>query len=529
MSVAKKESPGRRWALASLLYLSAVVVEAGDDLTRPICVSDDGHFLVQPNGDPFFWLADTAWSLFMRLTREEADQYLKDRAAKGFNVIQAVTLGGPLDFLNVPNRYGHLPLVDGDFTRPNPRYFEHVDWVVTRAAEYRLRIAMLPVWGFRQVSLDRALDAPTAETYGRWIGERYRGQGVVWILGGDTTPMWGTRAGKGDGQALIGSKATSINDTRPIYDAMAVGLIAGDGGDPFLTFHPTNLSFSGTAHPRTSLYFHDRAWLDMNMLQSSHFIDPSAHLESIGADFSWLAPFSYQPIGQEYQSMPVRPVIDGEPRFEDLAIDLDRNAAKGYWSGYDARNAAYHALFAGAAGHTYGNHSVWQFFDPGHQRLYQLPRKEVTWRVALDRASTAQMQHAKTLLLSRPYFSRIPDQSIIASAQEEGIAHINATRDREGSYALIYLPHGQSVTLNMNKISGLRAVAWWFDPRTGRATRIPETFATNGQATFVAPSRGAEEDWVLVVDDERRHFGPPGAASSSEPGTSRPCDSRQTS
>jgi hypothetical protein len=38
-------------------------------------------------------LGDTAWELFHRLTREEADLYLKDRAAKGFTVIQPAMRG----------------------------------------------------------------------------------------------------------------------------------------------------------------------------------------------------------------------------------------------------------------------------------------------------------------------------------------------------------------------------------------------------------------------------------------------------
>src|SRR4051812_18841368 len=49
-------------------------------------VSDNGRFLVQSNGRPFFYLADTAWELFHRLDRGEADLYLKNRAAKKFTV-----------------------------------------------------------------------------------------------------------------------------------------------------------------------------------------------------------------------------------------------------------------------------------------------------------------------------------------------------------------------------------------------------------------------------------------------------------
>jgi hypothetical protein len=47
-----------------------------------LCVSTDGHYLVQEDGTPFFWLGDTAWKL-ARLKPEDVDRYLKDRAGSG--------------------------------------------------------------------------------------------------------------------------------------------------------------------------------------------------------------------------------------------------------------------------------------------------------------------------------------------------------------------------------------------------------------------------------------------------------------
>ena len=58
----------------------------------PLKVADNHRYLVHQNGTPFFWLGDTAWELFHRLNREEADQYLKRRAEQGFTVVQAVAL-----------------------------------------------------------------------------------------------------------------------------------------------------------------------------------------------------------------------------------------------------------------------------------------------------------------------------------------------------------------------------------------------------------------------------------------------------
>ena len=72
-------------------------------------VSDNKRFLVDEDGRPFFYLGDTAWELFHRLTLEEARYYLNDRATKHFTVIQAVVLA-EIDGLHVPNMNGDTPL-----------------------------------------------------------------------------------------------------------------------------------------------------------------------------------------------------------------------------------------------------------------------------------------------------------------------------------------------------------------------------------------------------------------------------------
>ena len=95
-----------RAAAATLLAVAGTTTAAAQQ--RPITVSDNGHYLQYADGRPFFYQGDTAWELFHRLDREQADLYLRDRAAKGFNVIQAVALA-ELDGVDAPNAYGDLP------------------------------------------------------------------------------------------------------------------------------------------------------------------------------------------------------------------------------------------------------------------------------------------------------------------------------------------------------------------------------------------------------------------------------------
>src|SRR5690606_22193151 len=136
-------------------------------------VSENQRFIVHGDGSPFFYLGDTAWELFHRLDREEADRYLRKRAEQGFTVVQAVVLA-ELEGLVAPNPYQHLPLKDNDPTQPVEAYFEHVDWIVKRANELGLYIGMLPTWGDKwnkRWGVGPEIFTPeNAAVYGEWLG-----------------------------------------------------------------------------------------------------------------------------------------------------------------------------------------------------------------------------------------------------------------------------------------------------------------------------------------------------------------------
>ena len=98
------------------------------------------------DNEPFFWLGGTAWEMLHRLSLEETEFYLSDRADKGFTIIQTVILA-ELDGLKTPNAYGEIPLIDLDPTKLNDKYFEHIDKVVRQAEELGLYLGLLPTWG----------------------------------------------------------------------------------------------------------------------------------------------------------------------------------------------------------------------------------------------------------------------------------------------------------------------------------------------------------------------------------------------
>jgi hypothetical protein len=431
-------------------------------------VSANKRFLVHDDGAPFFYLGDTAWELFHRLNREEAAHYLEDRAAKGFTVIQAVALA-EADGLRVPNALGELPLEGEDPTRPNERYFAHVDFVVDRAAALGLHVGLLPTWGDKWNAKwgrgPEVFNPENARAYGQWLGRRYADAPIIWILGGD-------RPVESDAQ-------------RATITAMAEGLREGDGGRHLMSFHPRGQDAS-------SQYFHEAGWLDFNMVQSGHGRN-SENWRFMEAD---------------YARTTAKPCMDAEPGYEDHPAGF--KLENGYLDDYDVRKALYWALFAGAHGHTYGCHPIWQFWQP-ERAPFSFARRH--WREALQLPGAAQVGFAHALLRSRPFLSRVPDQSLLASEAGDGARHVRATRDEQGSYALVYLPYYEPVTVDLTKLSGEAVGAHWFNPRSGTALRIGVR-PRDPQATFEPPAGGP--DWVLVLDDAARGYPPPGSQTYAE-------------
>ncbi len=428
-------------------------------------VSDNKHFLQYSDGTPFFWLGDTAWELFHRLDREEATKYLKDRQKKGFTVIQAVVLA-ELDGLRDPNPYGQLPLVGEDPTKPNEAYFQHVDFIVNKAQELGIFIGMLPTWGDK-VFKDNWGKGPeifnptNAKIYGEFIGKRYRDKPVIWIIGGD-------RHAK--------------PDHLPIWRALAEGITEGAGGseNALMTFHP-----QPNGNSSSSQFFHNDTWLDFNMFQNGHCRDVPV----------------YERITGDYNLIPTKPTIDGEPLYEDHPVCFNANEF-GYSVAADLRKFAYWSLFAGAFGHTYGCHNVWQMYDPKRIPINSPKRP---WYESLNLDGAVQMSYVKKLMTSRPILSRIPDQNLISSTQEKNPDYAVGTRSQNGDYAFIYIPTGKNIEINLDILSGKRLKATWYNPRNGKNEKTWQ-LTSKGKQTFSPPSSGKGNDWVLVLDNEDKNF-----------------------
>jgi hypothetical protein len=448
------------------IALTSLPSRGGVALPR-LRVADNHRELITADGKPFIFLGDTAWELFHRLSREETETYLKDRAKKGFNVIQAVAIaefGG----LTEPNRDGQTPLTDNDPTKPRDEYFKHIDFVVKRAGDLGMYTGLLPTWGDKVNKKwgegPEVFTPENARVYGEWIGRRYKNQPIIWILGGD-------RPIENERHLLV-------------YRAMAEGIRAAVGNSQLITYHPMGGRSS-------SEYVHQEPWLDFNMMQSGHGARNAKNWKMITKDLALT---------------PLRPTMDGEPAYEDHPVRSDKTKTQ-WFDDWDVRKLCYWGLFAGACGHTYGTHSVWSMWDGQGKKLAD---QRTPWRDAIKLPGSAQAGFARRLLESRPIAGRVPDQSLLASDLNRGAEHCQAIRGADGSWAMIYSASGKPFTVTLDKITGKELKPWWWDPRKGEA-KPGEVFENKREPQeFLPPESGERQDWVLVLDDVAKNYPPPG-------------------
>ncbi|HEY8928996.1 MAG TPA: glycoside hydrolase family 140 protein [Mucilaginibacter sp.] len=443
------------------LFLLLTLICTLPPVQAQFSVSDNKHFILK-DGKPFFWLGDTAWELFHRLDREEADLYLKTRSEQGFTVIQAVVLA-ELDGLHTPNAYGERPLIDDDPTKPNEKYFQHVDYIINKAAEYHINIALLPTWADKinksTWGMGPEIFSPqNAAAYASWLAHRYKNKtNIIWILGGDRNPR-------------------GANDIA-IWRAMGKTIMQETGGKALISYHcqPNEL---GSAE-----WFRNEDWFAFNIFQNGHCRDGAI----------------YDKMLKSYAATPLKPEIDAEPIYEDHPVcfnvyDLGTSSA------YDVRKYAYLDLFSGAFGHTYGCHDIWQMNSPKHEPV-NCPH--ITWQEALKLPGARQMSYVRKLMESHPQSDRVPDQSILVENNNAASERIQATRGND--YAFIYTAAGKPFSVNLSKIKAEKLRAYWFDPRSGKA-KEETTIANTGTHKFVPPSGGYGNDWVLVLDDAAKNY-----------------------
>ncbi len=421
-------------------------------------ITEDNRHIVYEDGKPFFWLGDTAWELFHRLTREEADIYLQDRATKGFNVIQAVVLA-ELNGLQEPNAYGETPFKGLDPSKPNEAYFQHVDYIINKANELGMYVGLLPTWGdkFRRMQgVGPVIFNPqNAYLYGKYLGQRYKNSNIIWVLGGDRNPS-------GDGHMQI-------------IRSMAKGIRAEVKKTQLLTYHPMGGSNS-------AMWFHNEDWLDLTMFQSGH---------------GQLDNQNYKITNRIYGLENTKPVLDGEPCYEDHPINW--NPANGWFDEFESRRSGYWSVLAGACGHTYGNHNIWQMWTDGRKPI---ANARTPWREALDYPGALQAGYMKAFFESLEWQKLLPCQEAIVSGPDAAGKDIVAAMAIDSSFFVAYTSYGNEMTIDLSRLKSDTIIAQWYNPRSSDYLKLGE-IKKDTKVLFDPPENPARgNDWVLLLKIE---------------------------
>lgn len=446
-----------------------------------LMVSKNGRYLQHENGSPFFWLGDTAWLMFQRLSRDEVKQYFEDRKGKGFNVIQCIFYQSYNDY----NIYSDAAYVGKDITKPHHThgndpnnaeqydFWDHVDYMVEVAAQYGIYLAIAPTWG-QLVLRDKSITNEKAELFAAHLANHFKDKpNIIWINGGSAkcevnTDIWET----------IGNTIKK-NDPNHI-----------------ITFHPFGRTSSSSS-------FNNSSWLDVNMFTSGHRNYSQDDTQKKYGEDNW------RYVLDDLSKAPLKPTLDGEPSYEAVHQGL-HDHTQSVWTASDVRRYAYWSVFAGACGHVYGQNSVRQVYKEGENKPESGAKD--SFFDALEDSGSFEMQHVKNLILSRPFFDRLNDQSAVTGDEGERYDRVLVTRGND--FLMAYTYSGREFTIQMGKISGTKVRGWWYNPRTGKATQIG-SYTNKGSVTFNPPGEKKNgNDWILVLDNSLKKFNEPGVPVS---------------
>jgi hypothetical protein len=419
----------------------------------PLRVDPTSRYMVDQTNKPFLLVGDAAWSLFVGVSKADADLYLENRKQRGFTAILASLIEHQFAANPPRNFYGDHPFTGQTFTTPNDAYFAHVDYIVKSAATKGIVVFLAPLYlGYNCGSQGWCAEVQAATTsqmrdWGQYVGNRYKNfDNIVWVIGGDMDPI---------------SVQTKVQ-------AMVDGILSIDLRHPF-TAHNAPDQMAAAPWPGAT-------WLNVNNVYTHGR--------------------AYQSMLSAYSISPPKPVFLIEAAYEnEHGVTKQELRAQSYWT-----------VLSGGFGHMFGNCPIWGFgFTSGFCA-------STNWKVQLDSAGAVNMQYFGALFNSRHWQTLVPDTSgAILTAGSRTFWQSNyaaAACAADGSSILIYLPSARTISVNGACLVGNTMMAWWYNPGNGAATEIG-TYPKTGTQNFTPPSSG---DWVLVLDSSTVSFPPPGSS-----------------
>ena len=422
------------------------------------CLSVSGRHL-EKDGRPFFWLADTIWTAFTNPTDDEWVEYLDQRAAQGFNVLQINALpqwdrsGAPFD------RYPYATEDHGktfDFSCPVPEFWEHARWQLSEAVKRGFVPAIVVMWcnyvpntWASNINSANIIPEELVEPVVRQICESFNEFDPIYVVSGDTDF---------DHEEPL-DRYTMIADLMERYAPNA------------LTCYHIKGRYDGLPESLA-----ERA--DIYLYQSGHNVSAQDGAYTLARSFAG------RPVA--------RPIINSEPCYEQIGYS---HMIYGRFRRADARRALWLSLVGGAsAGVTYGAHGVWNWQNDAVDAAMDLGEgflKAMPHEVALRFPGADDYGFARRLVERLGLLELEPSQNLLANYEED----VYSARTADGSTTVVYVP--TSVTLKLRgDLTGMHLTCYDLLERT----TVPVECAYDAEADVtIVMQPTVMEDALLVA------------------------------
>src|SRR5262245_12420596 len=180
----------------------------------PRGISANRRYLVDQHNRPFLLVGDSPQALTVNVSVADADRFLANRRAAGFNAawVNLLCNGGTGGRKDGTTYDGIAPFTTPeDLSAPNEAFFARVDTMVRLAQKHGITLFLDPIEtiGFLGVLHKNGLAKATA--YGRFLGRRYGAfPNIVWFNGNDFV-SWRNRSDT----ALVQAVARGIRSEAP--------------------------------------------------------------------------------------------------------------------------------------------------------------------------------------------------------------------------------------------------------------------------------------------------------------------------
>lgn len=360
--------------------------------------------MLERDGKPFFYLADTCWSAFTNITDEEWTYYLHKRKMQGFNSIQ-INILPQWDASSTDLNYH--PFIEQNPYTLDDEYFNHARQMCIQAKEAGFTLALVVLWcnyvpgtWASNMLPDHVLPFDCLDGYIIKVHETFSELDPLYIISGDTD--------------------FPSEETTKYYVHVA---------DQLKRLAPQCLYTTHIKGRYSEIPEELFAYLDLCFYQSGH------NAKDLSMPYS---------LSEEMQKKyPGKLLINSEPCYEEMGYS---GKMYGRWTRYDVRRAAYMSVLSGAyAGITYGAAGIYSWHKVGKGFLTALGEgfdQPKSWNDAIVFPGAWDYGYLKTLLEHLQVTRLTPRQDLLCNDTTD----IRIAQG-DSDYLLIYVPANTKIRL----------------------------------------------------------------------------------